>query len=544
MPNKKTNDKFKYSKSNSPKGDDSRKVGTRKTNYCRDNDVSWYTKYPSLVTAASNIIFNKPYGSILPTKDYLSAGIGTNNYNSAVPGGYVAFFANALTSNGSAESPLNVALKNFQTYVRHANSGSVNYEGSDLMQYLLTVVSLIPWFERLKRDLRLILTYKATNKYVYKALLEAEGYLTADINAMTQDYAQYITKLNILIAQFNSFKVPNDISLIARRTWLSSMVFKDDELDKASLYMFTPNDYLHYDWANAELQTRVLGGNFNTVYSALVTEVNNLLSYEDVGVMIGDILKAYGDSACHYVSPITIGDVQDAVYSQEAGEQFRNLCCTGTYPQPITYRQVSSNSQLLETVQTHNMSNFVGKFIYVDSPSAYAVFKGQFPIGFTQRPILMADADAPDSSKVLVNTRLQFIQRVVDYDDNATAVIFDAVAHGTEVITEIRTMSYGVKLDGSNLKLNVDNTYKTFGIHALSGAVGAISSVYELYPTRFAPQYCAILYDDAGTGVIYPINLYNGLNIIVLEEEWLQNIHMGCLLSLISLPMFKLLESK
>lgn len=526
------------------KGKDVSKVQRPKTVKC-GNDPSWYKKYPQLVEAASSIIFNHPYGYVYDNKRNITTPSGTD-FNSAIPGGYVATFRPAITASGSPDEPINVFVKNLYTFVRHANSGSVNYDSSDLAQYVLTVISLIPHIESIKTVLRLVLTYKATNRYVYQAMLQAYGFSVTEIQDMITNYAMYVTLINNMIAQFNTFKVPREFALIDRWAWLASHVFKDDELDKASLYMFKPGSYYHYDWANFKVRETLLpGSGYLSNYIGIISaEITNLLAHEDIGIMIGDILKAYKNENCFVMTPIVLGDVQQAEYSQEAGEQFRNMCVTKDID-TIVIGQSASNSQLLETTSNVSVATMVaGKLISetVYTSADYANIKAAVPIGYIALPVLMADSDSPSNDEVLVNTRLMHTTVVAEYVDSGYTLVRYVENHGTEIITNLVTFYYGKDTSGVH-RLIMNNYYETFSIYpmTLNSMIPFIGSVTSLLPTRYAPQYNNILVP--ANNFVSPFNLLCGVNNIVLETTFLNNIHQACLLSLLTLPMFKLLET-
>lgn len=528
----------------------------------KENDVAWYKKYPAIVEAQSTIIFNKIQGSeynyIQKIMDSTNADILTPMYKAAIPGALVLEWYPFNCASGQETDALNIASKNMYTYVRHANSGSVNYESSDFFQYLLTVKQLFVQLEQLKRDLRLVLTYKANNRYAYKAVLRGFGYTVTNINDMVTNYANYVGQLAVATAQINAFKVFSDFPLLQRHLWMASNIWKDDELDKATYFAYYTRAYYHYDWANSELKTQDIqahGTAFTDRLSAIVNEINTLLGIEDVGIMLGDILKAYKDEDCFISRALLMGETQEAEFDAEMANQVRNaviVCGGGTwgYEVPtVSVKQVSSNSQLLYEQCGSGYYNGPlmepGKFYFINN-----IFKTNATHIDEFLPPLVADSDSPDSDTVLVNTRLTYAMKAAGFTTTTgPSQAFGVVEScGTEILVNASVIVYNSHNTGGGFLSQLP--FKTLDIIDGSSAIEiAWAPDFEAFALSreisFAPSEFMLirLGTSNQTPTVALMRHVHGKNVIRLDKEWLKNLHDACRLSEFTIPMFKLLTT-
>nr|AIY31274.1 capsid protein [Dromedary picobirnavirus] len=539
---------------------------------CNINDVRWYTKYPSIVAGSSSHIFN----AILGHK-YQPINFGSNTNTTqvtgakqAIPGVVSLMWAPFYSMKGTEVDAVNVASKNLYTYVRHANSGSVNYESSDLMQYVLAVQELFAYAEQCKRDLKMIFTFKTTNRYLYQRVLWATGYTMSDIADMIDNYALYSNKLNILIAQLNTFKIPKEMSVLARHTWLASHVWKDDQLDKATTYVYAMQGFYHYDWSNGELEFNRLLPTLSSTMSfpvrlgALQTEINNLLAYEDIGIMLGDILKAYGNDSCYFATPLLQGEVYDAEYSAEVTHQIRNAVVLGS-SYAVKIKQVASNSQLLyetqqddapavrpvgDTTSTATTMTFANGRYYFNihgKGNSTSDFLYKFR-GMAYNPFLIIDADTPTNEEIILNTRFMYsLHATQSHVTTTQGPHYDAVIGYTgEVGTEVLVSSLIVTLEDSLSSGSYSEAFNggaltTLMIDPSPDATNHIVS--QQYKVDDIPQRC-IIYTASGGALAYISTYYYGKNVITAEDDWLELLHKGCKMSEFTIPMFKLLEAR
>lgn len=535
----------------------------------KDNDVSWYTKYPKLVEAQSSIIFNKIMGALYNYTDKVKSTTGTltvGHSDSAIPGVVRLIWRPFHCAKGTLVDAINIASKNLYTFVRHANSGHVNYESSDLMQYVMAVQMLYVQVEQLKRDLRMTLTFNAQNRYAYQAVLESFGYSTAHIKDLKDNYATLVGALNVVIAQLNTFKIPKDMNVLSRRLWMAHNVWKDDSLDKATYFAYFTDFYYHYDWANATLEGRIIAdglngpssfsasNDFRNRLNAIQTEINNLLAQEDIGIMIGDILKAYKDENCFSTSLLGLDEVIDAEFSDEMANQFRNatvLTNTASYgldTGSITIKQDANDSQILyeeSGTSFYSGARNRGEYYFANNafnPTGYHIGK--------YKPALVVDSDNPTNADVILNTRLSVGIEYAFNSSSGPSNGFGKVTHcGTEIIITGHIVAF--EMDQAGISSVRYTPFKTVNLveTAAVSVEGDLLALCACSQISFAPNRIYLFGYSTGTSSspVYHGSIYNfvkGKNVVVLDEEWLTNMHDACQLSEYTIPMFKLLETE
>lgn len=495
-----------------------------------DNDISWYTKYPALVEANSSLIFNTPYGATYQTE--MAVNGGTFIRDNSIAGCVMLNFRTVLARGGLDADAINVAAKNLYTYVRHANSGSANYESSDLMQYLITVIHLGMEFEQCKRTLRLAMTFNPLNKYVYKAVLSAEGWDAAAIQNLYTNNANLVGYVNTIAAKLNSFKIPRDIALADKLEWMVTNVFKDDSLDKCTYYLYECNDHVHYDWANRAVTFTNLPisgpQGLTDRLDRINGELDNLLAYEDIGIMLGDILKAYKSEGCRVWSPMGLGEVQDASYSEEVLVQMMNTVTfqdTGVF----TIKQVNANSQLLQIDDGPGSTPGLLTCSFGAKPAGTSI------TSFWINPVLSVDSNSPTNSDIIIATRNT---NTIKIESSGTNYIGSLVYYPNTIVNDFTVVN--CKDDGT---FKITKNVHTIIFHddgVFSGPLLRILA-FRSNVSKF-PNMMIYTYDNMGNEE-HSILFAHGKNNQTLGYLWLRNLHDGCTLSELSMPMFKLLES-
>jgi len=538
--NRKTTHKKNYSRSSSRKADDV---------IINENDVTWYTRYPSLVGPNASINFNSRYGAKLSQLSDINTPAPVNTrVMTTIPGIIVSDFLPIYADAASTASAVNVASKNLYTFVRHANSGSANYESSDLMQYIITVMNLYMHIELAKRDIRIIHTYNASNKYIGKITLDSFRPSGWSQDLLT-NVATYVGKLNVIIGKLNTFKIPKDIAILDRHLWLASNIFRDDELYKYTQYIFNSKYFAHYDWANRviEIKDRISAlTTFDAYLNLINSEIDNLLDYEDIGIMLGDILKAYKVEGCRVMLPMNLGEILEPVYSTEILDQMRNMTVLGfSGAGEFTIKQLTTNSQIIYLEKDNNG--------YTDGRLAFTIPQlGSLHQNISAKytPLLVVDSDNPNTDQVILNTRLAY---PVEFSNN----IGVTTTYGSEVVYACKAYSFM-----STVAVNDDEVeFKPSFMWGHSSLVlvgydtnnpqDLLFNLFynwmgknQVHKATGSPQYAMILdIEQNGNYTFCETNYYNGKNVVPVSAQWLDRLHTACKLSEWTMPMFKLLEN-
>nr|DAJ79937.1 MAG TPA: capsid [Picobirnaviridae sp.] len=270
--------------------DQSEVVADSYPSHGRDNDPSWYAANPQLLKDYASYPFGYPLGTSYPLKDTI--------YSTRVPGVMALNFAPTIGVATDETSPINVAMRKLYSFVRYANSGAKNYDAPDLMLYIVAVDSAHMYLEYLKRAYGVMMNYTAFNRYYPRALISAMRLNYDDLEANLANFRGYINQFAV---KLNQLWIPNGFSFVKRHQWLCQHIYVDSpDSYKAQTYFFNPLNFYQFVVSGSPAVgscTRV-----NLPSSAKLENIiavgNNILdpliTNEDIGIMAGDILKAYG----------------------------------------------------------------------------------------------------------------------------------------------------------------------------------------------------------------------------------------------------------
>lgn len=288
------------------------------------NDVSWYVKNDQMLKDSASLSYNAPVGTTFPQ---LIAGAKTDGtYVNVVPS---VCKLNVLMSPGKAEnqaSPANLAANNIYAYVRYMNSGAKNYDQPDLMLYLLAMDSIYAQWNYMKRMYGIARFYSQYNRTVPVVLYRTDGIYNEIYNSL----ADYRLWLNKMAAQISSFCVPAVMPLFIRHSWMFSNVYKDSDNLKAQMYMFEPAVFYQYSETGSQYggslvaQDVSLMTTLSAMKQSLEDNITAIAYSEDIGIMSGDILKAYGQDKLFKLTPVEEDYSVEPVYNEEVLNQIHN----------------------------------------------------------------------------------------------------------------------------------------------------------------------------------------------------------------------------
>lgn len=308
-----------------------------------ENDPTYYYSREEFIKPFANLAFNNMNGletngfPSLIGEDSTGTRMAAYSTSHSVPGIMTIDFVPIAGYSDKATSALNVAsLKNY-AFIRHENSGSTNYDAANMMQYNMAVLGLIPAFRHVRRALTSIGLYSENNRYSPDAIIRAMGF---DPAYLRNNISNLIGRYNLLTTKFNKFAIPYGFKHILRWEFLTDNIFTDRDTNKAQLYMFKPTSYTYYqevgtDSGLPEVRLEPINAGFvsdkvtypaniGSVMDKLEAALDQLYTSNSIGVMSGDVLKAYGMDNLYKLSPITSQDVTTPVYSETALWQIHN----------------------------------------------------------------------------------------------------------------------------------------------------------------------------------------------------------------------------
>lgn len=291
------------------------------------NDPSWYAASAELLRDSASLSYNNAIG--------VKMDLGIDNYlgnPSKCPGlksspGIMAF--NVVPGPGLSlnnSSAVNVAARNIYSFVRHQNSGHANYDSPDLMLYLLAMDEIYAFYNNLKRVYGVMATYSIKNRYMPNALVTAMGFNYDDLIHHLPELRYYI---NVLCNKINTLCVPSTMTYMIRHSWMFSNVYADSDDPKAQLYVFRQIGYRAYEETNlpAALKWYSLPDKitYNDIRAVGDYMLSKIIESEDMNIMSGDILKAYGESSLFRVVPVEDNYRVTPVYNEEVLMQIENM---------------------------------------------------------------------------------------------------------------------------------------------------------------------------------------------------------------------------
>lgn len=268
------------------------------------NDTSWYGGQSEIMAQAAQLSFGNALGmepNLVP--NYTGQ---TFKGRCTVPG--IMCF-NVLPVVGECvdwTSPANLAARTIYTWVRHVNSGHANYDASDLGLYIIAMdqlYSYLGWMIRLYGSMQTILT---RNRYLPKLVIQAEG---GDYDDLADNLADFLFYINLFAARLNTMAVPNKFNMFKRHMWLFSNVYADADTDKCQMYVLRPAAFGKYnpvyndkgpaiEWKALDINSPMYptkGMTMDKIKTLGDELLNAVLNNEDMNIISGDILKAYGD---------------------------------------------------------------------------------------------------------------------------------------------------------------------------------------------------------------------------------------------------------
>lgn len=300
------------------------------------NDVSWYAKNEQMLRDAASFSYNSPLGSKVPWMEGFRIGQDItggflDGTDDTVPGLMQLRFLPTVGLSISSTSPANLAAQNIYSFVRYMNSGAKNYDQADMMLYLMAMDSIYMMWNWAKRIYGYARVYSQKNRYLPDVMFAAEQ---VNITSVTENLADFRLGLNKLAAQISSFCVPAVMPLFIRHSWMVSNIYKDSDIDKAQMFMFSPAYYYQYNEtgskyggqlvAKAMKKPGAVDYTYQNILDMIQTALDQVAYSEDIGVMSGDILKAYGQEKLFKLAAVDPDYTVVPVYNEEVLNQIHN----------------------------------------------------------------------------------------------------------------------------------------------------------------------------------------------------------------------------
>lgn len=515
---------------------DNERVSRLMEDYAKEthNDPEWYALNPELMKSAGSISFSETTGQ--PVQIAPSGSI-------YVPG-VMRLELEPSLANGQDFTQLNAAAKQIYSFVVHANSRNTKYNANDMM---LTIVAGMQVFAAISAGIRAygtIRSYSQVNKYKPAGLITAMGFdfsdLLSNLNKMWFD-------LNQLIAESTQIWIPNTMNLLTRWMWVNSNIYMDAESIKGQYYIMGFHRFMGFSetgfstgtalgWMTTNGTVDVNGGSTgkpifsldagsNVKWDTFITVVrgmiNALVDSEDRGIMMGDILKAYGSDKIFAFKEIPADYTLIPVYDREVLSQIENTTTVRTNS-VLAYKQDQSTGNITSAV-----GNGTGTVIKsTEMPAGYQILN-------------FHGTDTPTPAQVMVATRLcalGFIATGEQANPNLSAITC-----GTEICTGIHVVEYATP---TGLKVNqyINNPFTSFTYASLVDSLRYLTAfdwAPWMYVKKNGTNYT--IGTTPMSGYVTPIieNVFGDFDYYtVVTVEQLNKINNTALYSLFDVPVF------
>lgn len=351
----KAKDKRKYKGARNKKWQPRDKEAPSTNELTGHNDFNWYNLNKELVEMSARVPFGRPLGNTitLGINSRTSANTWSHyNTHSAIPGIMTFYMVPSIGCSNEGVQPIDVASKSIYSFVRHANSGHTNYDSPDLMLYLLSAREIYAAGGYLLKVYGAINKYDATNRYFPEILLRT---LNIDPDFARRNQAD----IRYYCAQFfrkaASIYTPKSLPLFQKAFWMYTQIYEEDKTGKSGLYQYAPSGFHKFnptkyttggclEWVKMPASITTMA-QFTAYFDALLDPI---ISDEDMGIMSGDIKKAFGDNIWNlgeFPYDYTLETVRDSFVLQQM-HNTRGMSIYGT-PSKLDIVQDNSTNELL-----------------------------------------------------------------------------------------------------------------------------------------------------------------------------------------------------
>lgn len=542
--NCKSSSKFKNNKSSKFRKSNE-KEGPQET-VGRENDISWYNKYPQLVQDSAKINFFTPLGNKFSLIDQESTKFSRwLPTEEVMPGIWNMHFVPSIGVSNDFGSQINVTARNIYTFIRSANSGHANYEANDLMMYVLAMDSIYSFYAWMLRVYGSAGMYSPVNKYLPEALFTAYG---VDFQDVQNNLAKFRMYINMFGAKMGSLVVPAQTPYATRHQWLNLNMFYDASTSKGQIYLFTQEVFHRYNDQYNDQGTGLVAERLRKTTNKLTVDqiiafgdalMKGIMSSEDAYIISGDILKAFGTNGIFKLGMIDEAFSVSPILSGEVLTQIQNA----TLVPGINYSTLDITSNANSSLIVSNPSVH-GAGMGTESESKMVL--NPYHENLLNRKQVSLPMDNPTPEQIMIATRLTASGSITQIDPPAIPgsgspgtydILLDAT--GTEIIVDVDIIT--IDLSTSEL---VAYSISNFNIQTRSASASSLPlstptalaaiSAFDYHPAIFVPIITGSINSDLSTSSTTSVTFYKDFvvqNYAYVSRYELQNMHEVALLS-------------
>lgn len=410
------------------------------------NDVSWYTRYPSLLEGTAQVSFpNRPGMSYNPvTRDpnvmsFPEILPKLPDYNVPIPGVLaIDWYPSIGLSTGSQNDAASQVSRELYARVRAAYSSDLEADGPDMFVYINALDSIFSYIAWLKRICRALNSWSPDNYVLPEKVLLGCNLTPGLISDLRAHKTEFRGHINDLIYQTQTFRIPAVFDVMNRHYWLNDNVFLDTNDITGQIYMF--NQLGWYQFKELPVTGGVASGctMINAPANEATTELelyefgqmllNDLYEWSTARTINGYFQRVFGDSGLFTVELLPEGEKLQPIYSEEILMQIENVRCV----QPGTL-SVEPNLEGMTISQ---------------NPKTNAVLcNNELRINFTMMrsynhswisPSLNIRSQVPSVAEVVVASRMNAAFYITSMSDPTDFII--TVDSGTEIPWRMRML--------------------------------------------------------------------------------------------------------
>lgn len=199
------------------------------------NDPGWYKYTENVYNTGGNFNYLNQVGRPIHT-----AMINGGQYNLTVPSLMsFSFTPTPGPTDGDIFSACNQATLALYMSIQQNVQKELPFTPGDLCILITCMDSIYMMYAWLCRLYALKQTMSVMNMTIPNVFLKAMGFDPATITNEL-GWSDFKKELDIFAENINQIKVPKDIKMVLRHSWLTSNVFTDGTTSKAQFYMFNP----------------------------------------------------------------------------------------------------------------------------------------------------------------------------------------------------------------------------------------------------------------------------------------------------------------
>lgn len=397
-----------------------------------NNDPKWYTNVGPIASDYASLPYSYPLGTALPVANSNKSAEASFNPSSKNFAGIITLdVAPGIGVCANSTDPANIAAQQLYTMVRKANSGAINYDKTDLMMVVVAMDSAYMLYEELLRAYRCLGVYDTMNRYKPDALLNSLGF-DASIG---DNMADLRGLLDLFAYKLASVNIPDQFDIIHRHSWLFTNVYADSDDRRAQMFAIRPDGYFVWTEGTSSEPTYLKYTKRHVLYGLsneadLVSSVSQIrhaidaimtpiLGSQDVGVISGDLAKAFGEAGMIKIQPVQTYEALQVAFNAEVCHQIMNA-------EILPYGDLS-NANI--TVDMDNLSAGP-QLVYTPKVTLNAVSNLYVTPTRERSHLINLKGMSPSPETNLVSTRYNIVLGQQD-----EAHVCPIVSCGTEIVT-------------------------------------------------------------------------------------------------------------